>query len=166
MRNKTECALVFGSVLYLCLFLFNSMTRTFGFPADSMNYVNVARNITQGLGISQSTLGFNQTLDVNGSIPTPMTSQAPLYPLLIAWVHKLGVEHADAALVLPVVAYAAIMALGFFLGSICYGRSAGLLSVAYLSCYGPLRGIARHALSDSLGIAFVLFALVLLFESR
>lgn len=48
-----------------------------------MNYVDVARNISAGRGIAQSTLGFNQPylFDEASPIPSPMTSQSPLYPI-------------------------------------------------------------------------------------
>src|SRR5687768_2425355 len=64
-----------------------------------MNYVDIARNIAQGRGIVQSTLGFNQPHFFTSLSPAgAFTSQPPLYSLAIAVVGSLGISFADAAL--------------------------------------------------------------------
>jgi hypothetical protein len=75
------------------LFLFNTATRIGRFSPDSMNYVNVARNIAEGNGITQPTLGFNQPrINPDDDIPAPLIAQPPLYPLLISWGTRIGVS--------------------------------------------------------------------------
>src|SRR5438105_2159356 len=74
-----------GLTSYLALFVFNAVTRTGRFSPDSMNYVNVARNIKAGKGITQPTLGFNQPrISPYDAIPAPLIAHPPLYPLMIS----------------------------------------------------------------------------------
>ena len=69
-----RCLFLLAVVVYLILFGLNSLGRLRRFSPDSMNYVDVARNIAAGRGIVQSTLGFNQPhWDPKGTIPTPIT---------------------------------------------------------------------------------------------
>jgi 4-amino-4-deoxy-L-arabinose transferase-like glycosyltransferase len=154
--------------LYLALFLYNSLTRTRQFSPDSMNYVDVARNIATGRGITQSTLGYNQLFlfTANSAIPEPFTAQAPVYPLLIALVSRAGLSYADAALVIPVVAYAVILLLAFSLARDLYDERAALLAVGCLLVYSPLSNIARFAWSEIVSIVFLLLSLWLLVRFR
>ncbi len=62
-------------VVYALLFAFNSFTRTREFDdPDTMNFIDVARHVATGQGVTQSTLGFNQPhFDADDAIPTPLT---------------------------------------------------------------------------------------------
>jgi 4-amino-4-deoxy-L-arabinose transferase-like glycosyltransferase len=155
-----------GIALYLTIFLFNSLSRTRLFSPDSMNYVDVARNIATGKGVVQSTLGFNQPLICDGSskIPTPFTAQAPLYPFLIVILSRF-VSYADAALILPVVGYGIILFVAFFLTRDLYGERSALLALAGLLVYAPLSYVSRYAWTESVGTAFLFLALFLLVKS-
>ncbi len=153
--------LITGIFLYLSLFLYNSLTRTYYFAPDPMNYVDVARNISNGKGIVQSTSGFNQAFlfGYDSPMPTPMTSQPPLYPILIALVSQFGLTHADAALVISATAYGLVLIFIYFLAKNLYGVPVAYLSVGCLLIYAPLRFVSRFALTESVSMVFLIVVL-------
>lgn len=51
LMRASRWLLVLGVIAYVILFVFNSLTRTRYFSNDSMNYIDVARNISAGRGI-------------------------------------------------------------------------------------------------------------------
>jgi hypothetical protein len=157
-----------GVGLYLALFLYNSVTRTRQFSPDSMNYVDVARNIATGRGIAQSTLGYNliYLFSPDSTIPQPFTTQPPLYPLLIVSVSFAGITYADAALVVPVIAYAVVLLLAFLLARDLYGEGTAVVAVGFLLLYTPLSSVTRFAWSEIVSIAFLLLSLWLLVKIR
>ncbi len=145
------------------LFLFNSLARVRNFSPDGMNYVDVARNISQGKGITQSALGFNQPyFPVNDDLPTPLTVHPPLYSLVIAGLTFLGIDAADGALVVAALAYGLFLVAAYALTARLRGRAGGLLDVALLVAYAPLVSRACGALTDTLGLLFLLLGLLLL----
>src|SRR3954468_1761071 len=84
-----------AAIAYLALLTFNWVTRTGRFSPDSMNYVNIARNIVAGQGVTQPTLGFNQAdWKLDDKPPVPVTVHGPLYPALIALVSQTGLSAA------------------------------------------------------------------------
>src|SRR4051812_11464315 len=91
--------------IYALWFAFNSYTRTRQFEdGDTMNFIDVARHIVSGQGVTQATLGFNQPrFSVDDPIPTPLTHQPPLYPLMIASLSQTGLAFTDAALLISIV---------------------------------------------------------------
>lgn len=156
-----------GIVCYLELFTYNSLTRTRLFSPDSMNYVDVARNIASGKGIVQSTLGFSQIFLFNekSQIPTPFTTQAPLYPILIALLSKCGIEYQDSALIIPVIGYGLILLLGYFLSQHLFGKQIALLTLGWLLISPSLSFVSRFAWSEGPAIVFLLLCLLLLVKS-
>ena len=100
--------------LLLVLFVVNSLTHTRQLPYDAMNYVDVARHVTQGDGLVQTTVGVFQprlaTLPHTG--PVPFVAQAPLFPLLVVAFHALGASFQDAALLLSALGYLLTLGLG------------------------------------------------------
>jgi 4-amino-4-deoxy-L-arabinose transferase-like glycosyltransferase len=144
-------------VIFFVLFGANMLTRTGRFSPDSMNYVDVARNIVAGRGLVQSTIGFNSPGWLNTSLTLPpMTAQPPLYPLLIALLHRLGWSLTAAALLVSCLGYAAMVAMAYVLVSYLYDARVALVSVGCLILLHPLRKIATYAWSETLGLTFVL----------
>jgi Dolichyl-phosphate-mannose-protein mannosyltransferase len=138
-------------------------TRLGRFSPDSMNYVNVARNITEGDGITQPTLGFNQPrINPDDEIPAPLIAHPPFYPLLISWVSRVGISPAVAALVVSASALALIFLLVFELAAALYGEKVAFASMGLLLFAAPLRYMAGFAWSDPVSIALMLFCLLLL----
>ena len=156
-------AILGGLVLYLLLFTFNSLTRVLPFAPDSMNYVDVARNIAAGKGISQSTLGYNQAhlFDENSQAPEPLVVQPPLYPLMIAGTSRLGLSFVASALLIPAIAYAVILLIAFFLARELFGVSTAVLTTAGLLIFAPLGLFSRKAFSESPTLVFLLLSLLL-----
>jgi 4-amino-4-deoxy-L-arabinose transferase-like glycosyltransferase len=128
-----------------------------------MNYVNVARYITEGHGITQPTLGFNQArINPDDDIPAPLIAHPPLYPLLISWISRIGVSAPVSALLVSASAVALIFVLVFKLAAGLYDEKVALASMGLLLFYGPLRYIAGFAWSDPVAIALMLSCLLLL----
>lgn len=154
-------------LVYLALFGLNSLTRLRRFSPDSMNYVDVARNIAAGRGIVQSTLGFNQPhWDAARTIPTPLTSQPPVYALLIVLFGLTGLSLADAALLVPILSYAAILLLTWLLVRDLFDSGTALIATACLLIYAPLRFVSSYAWSEAPAIALAWLALWLLARTR
>lgn len=161
-----------AALMYITLFGFNSIFRAEpGFPArhfsaDSMNYVDVARNILLNRGIVQSTLGFNQrNFSAADPIPAPLVSQPPLYPLAIALLALSGVQIAEAALLVSTIAYGLVLFLAFHLSRRLYDEQVASLAVAALILYPPLHEAARFAWSETLGLGVTLLALIFLLRA-
>ena len=163
VRNLGRVAVWSCFAIYLGLFVFNTATRTGRFSPDSMNYVNVARNIAEGNGITQPTLGFNQPrIRPDDDIPAPLIAHPPLYPLLISWVSRIGISAPVSALLVSASGVALIFVLVFRLAAALYDEKVAFTSMGVLLFYGPLRYIAGFAWSDPVAIALMLFCLLLL----
>jgi hypothetical protein len=145
----------------------NSVTRIRQFTPDSMAYVDAARNLNAGRGLSSSTAGLNQFhLRIAPAIPVPFTSYAPLYPVFIAAVARLGLEAADAALLVSVLGWLLVLVLGYVLARRLWGEAAAWLAVAVLLVYAPLQEASHVAWSEPLALAFLLSCLLLLAGGR
>lgn len=155
------------AVVALCLVLvaYNTL-RVRDFSNDSMNYVNVARSVSSGRGLTQPTLGFNQArFSVEDEIPAPFTAQAPLFPVLIASLAVLGVPHSQGALLIPVLSYGCVLVLAFLLVRELYGKGESWLCLGLLLAYQPLRFISGLGWSESTGIGLILLSLLLLVKT-
>ena len=133
---------------------------------DSMNYIDVARNLSAGEGLVQSAVGYIQPRlwEQNFSPHFPDKSRAghhPGYSVLIAAVGELtGLEHSDAAFAISSIAYGAALTFGFLFASRLLGTAAGLLAVAFLA--HQLRWIFLRAWTEPTVIALLLALLALL----
>ena len=155
------------AVAYVALFTWVTLTRTGSFSPDSMNYVDVARHVARGDGLVQSTLGFNRARYGQAeTIPTPFTSQAPLYPLIVAAAIRAGAPAPMAALCIATVFYFATIAIGALLARAAFGPAAAWLAGALLIVLEPLRLAGTVAWSDTLGVAASGAALVFLLRTR
>lgn len=159
-RLLTLLAIVLG-VVFIAAFTFVSLTRTRAFSPDSMNYVDVARNLAEGRGLTQSTLGYHDIRFLGSQDwPVPFTAQPPLYPMLIAGLYRLGISLQDAALVLPAASLVLLLVLAWMLLRRIWGDAAAWLGVALLALNFPLNFAARIAWSDGPGLVFILLALL------
>jgi hypothetical protein len=155
---KRLCVAVLA--VYALLFAFNSFTRTREFEdGDTMNFIDVARHIASGQGVTQSALGMNQPhFDVDDPIPTPLTHQPPLYPLVVAAVSQTGLSTTDSALLISVVSYAFALVAGYRAVLLLFGATEALGALVLLALYAPLRNFSDSAFSDPPGIAILLSA--------
>lgn len=151
------------TVILCALFAFNSLTRFRSYSPDSMNYVDVARNVLAGKGLVQSAIGYNHPKFLGaGKWPEPFIAQPPLYPLAVAALGFVGLEPAAGALLLPALAFGGIVLAGALLAFRCGGMASALLAAAALSWYFPLNDVCRRAWSDGVGTLFVTLGLALL----
>lgn len=166
MRRAAPATALLALVVsaYCGLFAANSLIRVRTFTADSMNYVDVARRLAAGDGLVQSTGGFNQPFYLSGDLdlPSAFTAQPPGYPLVIAFLSRLGMDAPDAALVVSALAYAAILALVYLLGQRIGGVRAGVVALGGALVFVPLTHLGRSALSECLAVALVLLFFLLL----
>ena len=159
-------ALVLSIIVYLLFFGYNTLTRThdFGDP-DTMNFVDIARNIATGRGISQSALGFNQAhFSIDDQIPMPLTAQPPLYPLLIALLSFFGLPYAGAGLLISIICYGLILLIAYRVSFEIYDVRAALLSVGFLLLYAPLYKVSKTTFSEPTSIVFFLISFWLLIQ--
>ena len=101
-------------VLYLALLGFNSLRYEGRLSPDSVYYIDTARNIVAGRGISNSMAPVRRAVERGETLPRPMTMWGPLYPLLIA-VSSLGGLPAPAAALLVPIAFLGIVLCGSYL---------------------------------------------------
>ncbi len=160
-------AILAAAIVYLALFVFNAVTRTGRFSPDSMSYVNVAQNFSAGKGLTQPTVGFNQqSFSIDDKAPIPFTEQAPLYPLMIAIVSRLGISPARSALLLSAIANGALLFFVYRLTMSIYDKSIALLATALLLFYYPTRWIAGWAWSEPIALDLLFLFLWLLISAR
>jgi|GEM_PF-5588108 len=137
----------------LALALFLSATR-FGplLTPDSIQYLNAAEHVLAGDGVI--------------STITPLTSDAPmtvlsdwppLYPALIAWVARSGVDIFTAARILNLVALLALLVGGGLLARRLGGPGAGGAAMMVLAFAFPVAMTAAFAWSETVATALVLF---------
>ena len=133
---------------------------------DSMNYIDVARNLSAGEGLVQSAAGFNQPTfwerDFTPHFPEKTRAgHNPGYSVLIAAVAAVtGLEHADAAFVIGPAAYAAALASAFLFASRLLGPAAGLLAAAFVA--HQIRWVFLRTWTEPVVIALLLALLALL----
>ena len=148
------------------VFGWRSITFDRRLTGDSLNYIDVARNLSAGEGLVQSAAGFNQPTfwaqDFSPHFPDKTRAgHNPGYSVLIAAVAEAtGLEHADAAFVIGPAAYAAALIFTFLFASRLLGTAAGLLAAAFLA--HQLRWIFLRAMTEPVAIALLLALLALL----
>ena len=167
-RTRITIAVLLGllSVGHVGVFGWRSITFDRRATPDSMNYIDVARNLSAGEGLVQSAAGFNQRAfwaqDFSPHFPDKTRAgHNPGYSVLIAAVAEAtGLEHADAAFVIGPAAYAAALIFTFLFASRLLGTAAGLLAAAFLA--HQLRWIFLFAWTEPVVIALLLALLALL----
>ena len=148
------------------VFGWRSITFDRQISADSMNYIDVARNLSAGEGLVQSAAGFNQRAfwaqDFSPHFPDKTRAgHNPGYSVFIAAVAEAtGLEHADAAFVIGPAAYAAALIFTFLFASRLLGTAAGLMAAAFLA--HQLRWIFLRTWTEPVVIALLLALLALL----
>ena len=167
-RTRMTIAVLLGLLFvgHVGVFGWRSVTFDRRVTGDSMNYIDVARNLSAGEGLVQSAAGFNQpTFWVRDFTPHfPEKTRAghnPGYSVLIAAVAAVtGLEHADAAFVIGPAAYAAALASAFLFASRLLGPAAGLLAAAFVA--HQIRWVFLRTWTEPVVVALLLALLALL----
>ena len=148
------------------VFGWRSITFDRRVTGDSMNYIDVARNLSVGEGLVQSAAGFNQPTfwaeDFSPDFPDKTRAgHNPGYSVLIAAVAELtGLEHADAAFLIGPAAYAAALGSAFLFASRLLGPAAGLLAAAFVA--HQIRWVFLRTWTEPVVIALLLVLLAVL----
>ena len=167
-RTRMAVAALLGLLFvgHVGVFGWRSVTFDRRVTGDSMNYIDVARNLSAGEGLVQSAAGFNQPTfwerDFTPHFPEKTRAgHNPGYSVLIAAVAEVtGLEHADAAFVIGPAAYAAALASAFLFASRLLGSAAGLLAAAFVA--HQIRWVFLRTWTEPVVIALLLALLVLL----
>ena len=167
-RTRITIAVLLGLLFvgHVGVFGWRSITFDRRLTGDSMNYIDVARNLSAGEGLVQSAAGFNQVTfwaqDFSPHFPDKTRARHnPGYSVLIAAVAEVtGLEHADAAFVIGPVAYVAALIFTFLFASRLLGPAAGLLAVAVVA--HQIRWVFLRTWTEPVVIALLLALLALL----
>ncbi|MCU0241030.1 MAG: hypothetical protein MUF51_01250 [Vicinamibacteria bacterium] len=149
-----------ASLLYLGTLSTYSLTRYRRLSPDAHNYIDVAYHIRAGQGLTQDTYGFNGPRPEEIRFPQPYSAQPPLFPLAIAAAISLGVRPHDAALAIPLLAYAGILLAGALFAQRVFGATAGYLAVLTLIGSHALSLLAIGAWSEPLALLWLMLALL------
>ena len=165
-RGCAGALLVLLFAIHAAVFGWRSITFDRRVTADSMNYIDVARNLSAGEGLVQSTAGFNQPTfwerDFSTDFP-PKTRAGhnPGYSVLIAAAAEVtGLEHADAAFLVGIVSYAAATTFVFLFTARLLGAGAGLLAAAFFA--HQLRWIFLRVWTEPVVLALLFATLAVL----
>jgi hypothetical protein len=163
-----EVLIWIGLIILSTLFFYNVMTRQETYWPDSMNYIDVSRNIAYGNGRSQSSLGFNQPLlfEEYSKIPSSYIMQAPLYPILISFLYHCGLTFHSAALLIPAISYMLVILFSSLILKIILPDQGGLLCIGVLLIYHPLRKNCAMPMSEGPALALMCSSFFLLIRAR
>ena len=157
-RKSFVASLFFWSSVIVCVgsFAITVLGYEGRFSPDSVVYVDTARNLLAGNGLVVSLVPLDAALMESTAPPAPMTMWAPVYPLLIAFVARLGLSITEAALVIPVASFALTLLAAFLAMRRFSGLPGAMLGVAFLVVFYPLRTVAGKAWSETTALAFAM----------
>jgi hypothetical protein len=157
-RWRVAVVVFFGLavLVYLGALAINVLRYEGRFSPDSVVYLDTARNLLAGNGLSSTLAPLDTAIRDDVALPMPMTTWGPLYPLLIASLSKLGVDITAAALIVPIIFLAVTLAGAFLALHRFYDLPTALLGVAFLVQFHPLRMVSANAWSETAALAFMM----------
>lgn len=123
---------------------------------DASDYINVAENIVAGKGIVSG--WESDTIHAFW----PLTVWPPFYPILIAALMNMGFSSVSAAMWIPILSFAGIVIIAFFLGRDLGSPLIGYLSALCCLSMSSLWEMTRWAMTEIPYIFFSLLGLYLL----
>lgn len=132
-----------------------------GFNPTAMVYVDVARHLARGEGISSSIL-FTSSVP---RVPSPMSVWAPAYPVTITLLAIPGLDVAVAARLIPLAAFGLSAALVWWLASALYGARVAMVSTTLLAVWPAMTRVATNPWSESLFVLCLLGSVALTFQA-
>ena len=124
-----------------------------GFNPTAIVYIDAARHLSAGRGISTTVL----FLDSVPRLPAPLSVWAPLYPVTIAGLSRLGLDAPVAARWSAILSFGLLVVVTGWVGSMLYGHRVAVVSALLVSVWPAMTRVAAEAWSESL---FVLLLLV------
>jgi 4-amino-4-deoxy-L-arabinose transferase-like glycosyltransferase len=124
-----------------------------GLGFDSIWYIAVARNLLADSGLGRYTcVGFK-----------PLTLWPPLYPIVLAWFSRLGMDPTLASRFVGAIGYGSTVFLGGLVaGKATASRSAAAMTSALLLLSAPLLQVSTWAMSEHLFLPLTLSSFLLL----
>ncbi len=166
MLRISETVFILLCCAYAAVAGFNAVTRTGDLSPDSMVYIDAALNLAQGRGLSHSHRMTHRAdhMEAADRLP-PVVIWAPLYPMLIAGVHTIGVPGGYAGLGISALFAGIVLLCAWGLSRKIGGAGAGMLGAALLMHLLALRYVGGHAWSETTALAcFLAGCLVLIRE--
>jgi 4-amino-4-deoxy-L-arabinose transferase-like glycosyltransferase len=149
------CAL---AVRVLFLLLLGSEQRIYDSTYDQYIYIDIARNLIQGRGLST-------TLAIFAAIPGQPTSiQPPLYPLILAGMFSIFGENYLAVRLLQAVVSAGICLCVYLIGKKTVGEGMGRLAGVIAIFYPPLVMYTRPLMTETFYTFFFCLLVLLLVQ--
>lgn len=156
-------AIFLAAAVCVILMTWHSLTRTLYFSPDSFVYMDTALSLAGGHGFSRGVQQWHELKTDGGDLfHAPEITYAPLYPLAVAALVRMGVGAPAAALLVAAFGYAATLAGLYLLCRRLYGEPAGLLVIAVLLPYLPFSTAGACAWSESLALACLVFGFLAL----
>ncbi|MDD5556370.1 MAG: glycosyltransferase family 39 protein [bacterium] len=125
---------------------------------DSMLYVEIAKNIASGHGITTYHLNLNSP-----TVPTGIVRFPPVYPLLLASIMRIGLNVAWACRIVIILSLPLTTAFIYAIGKRLMSPSLGVVSAILWILVSSSRHLYDYAVSEPLFVVLSMaFALVLL----
>jgi 4-amino-4-deoxy-L-arabinose transferase-like glycosyltransferase len=132
-----------------------------GFNPTAMVYIDVARHLARGEGVSSSIL-FTTSVP---RVPAPMSVWPPVYPVTITLLAALGLDVAAAARIIALAAFGLSALLVWWLANALYGARAAMVSATLLAVWPAMTRVATNAWSESLFVLCLLASVALTFQA-
>ncbi len=125
-----------------------------GFNPTAMVYVDAARHLINGQGMS-STVLFTSSVP---RLPSPLSVWPPAYPVAIGAMTWLGIDLAIAARVISLLAFGVSALLVWLLARAMFGPRVALASALLVAIWPAMTRVATNAWSESLFVMFLLLS--------
>jgi hypothetical protein len=127
---------------------------------DAYGYADVALNLAEGRGLTQSALGYNAPrFPATGDWPAPFTGQGPLFPVAAAGAIRLGADPLRAPAIVSAVGLALAAASAAGLAGGLFGPAAAPLAGLAVALPALSPHLAGRAWSESVALALLLLGL-------
>jgi 4-amino-4-deoxy-L-arabinose transferase-like glycosyltransferase len=147
-------------VLALIVAWFETATAE-GFNPTAMVYIDVARHLARGEGISSSIL-FTTSVP---RVPAPMSVWAPAYPVVITLLAALGFDVTVVARLIALAAFGLSAVLVWWLANVLYGARVAMAAAALFAVWPAMTRVATNAWSESLFVLCLLASVALTFQA-
>jgi len=137
------------------------LNKFFSVVGDSVVYINLAENVAHGKGFVTD-IAFSY---VSGTLPQPVSWWQPLYPLVISFPIRMGLDSTFSAMLVSILFLGLIPFPLFYLTRHLYGRKVAHATALYTLFFLPLIRRGAYAYTESMFIFFLLLSLLLLSKS-